>query len=70
MLLPQDSDANLASSTLLSANQNPNDTVGIVVSYSIRVKLNCGSLGGELVADLPFKLMHPAPGKRKQNFPQ
>ena len=37
--------------------------MGIVISYSIRVKLNCGTLGGELVTDVPFKLMHPAPGK-------
>lgn len=36
--------------------------MGIVISYSIRVKVNCGTLGGELVTDVPFKLMHPAPG--------
>jgi len=58
----KDTDANLASSTLVAAGKNVNDSLGIVVSYSLRVKLNCGALGGELVADLPFKLMHPAPG--------
>ncbi|KAK3866634.1 hypothetical protein Pcinc_027836 [Petrolisthes cinctipes] len=58
----KDTDANLASSTLVAAGKNVNDAGGIVVSYSLRVKLNCGALGGELVADLPFKLMHPAPG--------
>ncbi|XP_050692024.1 arrestin homolog [Eriocheir sinensis] len=58
----KDTDANLASSTLVAVGKNPNDALGIVVSYSLRVKLNCGALGGELVADLPFKLLHPAPG--------
>jgi len=57
----KDSDANLASSTLMSDGQNPNDALGIVISYSMRVALNCGALGGELVADLPFKMVHPSP---------
>merc|ERR1711970_846150 len=57
----KDSDANLASSTLVSQGQNPNDALGIVISYSVRVALNCGAIGGELVADLPFKLVHPSP---------
>merc|ERR1719430_2584537 len=57
----KDSDANLASSTLISQGQNPNDALGIVISYSVRVALNCGAIGGELVADLPFKLVHPSP---------
>lgn len=57
----KDSDANLASSTLVSVGQNPNDALGIVISYSVRVALNCGALGGELVADLPFKMVHPSP---------
>merc|ERR1712212_419111 len=56
----KDSDANLASSTLVSQGQNPNDALGIVISYSVRVALNCGAIGGELVADLPFKLAHPS----------
>merc|ERR1711970_942929 len=57
----KDSDANLASSTLLSQGQNPNDALGIVISYSVQVSLNCGAIGGNLVADLPFKMVHPAP---------
>jgi len=57
----KDSDAHLASSTLISQGQNPNDVLGIVISYSARVALNCGAMGGELVADLPFKLVHPTP---------
>ncbi|KAA0186886.1 hypothetical protein HAZT_HAZT009211 [Hyalella azteca] len=60
----KDSDANLASSTLVAVGQNPNDALGIVISYSLRVVLNCGALGGELVADLPFKLVHPSPGEQ------
>ena len=39
------------------------ESMGIVISYSLRVKLNCGTLGGELQTDVPFKLMNPAPGK-------
>ncbi|KAG8037808.1 hypothetical protein G9C98_006019 [Cotesia typhae] len=47
------------------------ESLGIIISYSIRVKLNCGTLGGELVTDVPFKLMHPAAGnaeKEKENL--
>ncbi|CAH1956278.1 unnamed protein product [Acanthoscelides obtectus] len=58
----KDDDANLASSTLVPEGKCPIDAIGIVISYSIRVKLNCGTLGGELVTDVPFKLLHPAPG--------
>lgn len=36
--------------------------MGIVISYSLRVKANCGTLGGEIVTDIPFKLLNPAPG--------
>ncbi|XP_050693776.1 arrestin homolog [Eriocheir sinensis] len=55
----KDQDANLASSTVAAAGKNVNDALGIIVSYSLRVKLNCGAISGELTADLPFKLMHP-----------
>ncbi|XP_018349693.1 PREDICTED: arrestin homolog [Trachymyrmex septentrionalis] len=58
----KDDDVNLASSTLVAEGKCPTEALGIVISYSIRVKLNCGTLGGELVTDVPFKLMHPAPG--------
>ena len=51
---------NLASSTLVA---DCSEATGFVVSYVARVKLDLGSMGGELVADVPFKLMHPAPGK-------
>jgi arrestin-2 len=55
----KDEDAHLASSTLCADNNN---STGFVVSYVARVKLNLGSMGGELIGDVPFKLMHPAPG--------
>ncbi|XP_042239332.1 arrestin homolog [Homarus americanus] len=61
----KDTDANLASSTVMRDGKCPNDALGIVVSYSTRIRLNCGALGGELVADLPFKLVHPVPGSGK-----
>lgn len=64
----KDEDVNLASSTLIGDGKCPSDAMGIVISYSIRVKVNCGTLGGELVTDVPFKLMHPAPGKVFSTF--
>ncbi|XP_039278614.1 arrestin homolog [Nilaparvata lugens] len=54
-------DTNLASSTLL-ASPDAKDAFGIVVSYSVKVKLYLGALGGEVSAELPFILMHPKPG--------
>lgn len=62
MDIVQDDDVNLASSTLVAEGKCPAEALGIVISYSVRAKLNCGTLGGELVTDVPFKLMHPAPG--------
>jgi len=61
----KDQDVNLASSTVVANGKNINDALGIIVSYSLRVKLNCGAIGGELTADLPFKLMHPDPNTSK-----
>ena len=58
----KDDDVNLASSTLVADSKAPSEQMGIVISYSVRVKLNCGTLGGELVTDVPLKLLHPAPG--------
>lgn len=55
----KDDEVNLASSTMIA---ECNEATGFVVSYVARVKLDLGSMGGELVADVPFKLMHPAPG--------
>lgn len=58
----KDDDVNLASSTMAAEGKCPAEALGIIISYSVRVKLNCGTLGGELITDVPFKLMHPAPG--------
>ncbi|XP_064108393.1 arrestin homolog [Macrobrachium nipponense] len=61
----KDQDVNLASSTLVPMGKSSNDALGIIVSYSVKVKLSCGAIGGELCADLPFKLMHPNPAAQK-----
>lgn len=53
-------DTNLASSTLVT-DSNQKENLGILVNYKVKVKLFLGSLGGELVAELPFTLMHPKP---------
>lgn len=58
----KDEDVNLASSTMVQEGKSTADAMGIVISYSVRVKICCGTLGGELVTDVPFKLMNPAPG--------
>jgi len=41
------------------ASPEQRDAFGIIVSYSVKVKLFLGALGGELTAELPFILMHP-----------
>lgn len=41
------------------ASPDTRDAFGIVVSYSVKVKLYLGALGGEVTAELPFILMHP-----------
>lgn len=51
-------DTFLASSTLL-ADETDKDLFGLVISYSVRVKLLLGAIGGEVTAELPFVLMHP-----------
>jgi len=43
------------------ANPEERDAFGIIVSYSVKVKLYLGALGGELAAELPIILMHPKP---------
>lgn len=59
----KDEDVNLASSTMVQEGKNTGDACGIVISYSVRIKLNCGTLGGEMQTDVPFKLLQPAPGR-------
>ncbi|CAG9859445.1 unnamed protein product [Phyllotreta striolata] len=53
-------DTNLASSTLI-ADTSQRENLGIIVQYKVKVKLCLGALGGDLVAELPFILMHPKP---------
>ncbi|XP_021913016.1 beta-arrestin-1 isoform X5 [Zootermopsis nevadensis] len=53
-------DTNLASSTLVS-DPSQKENLGIIVQYKVKVKLCLGALGGDLVAELPFILMHPKP---------
>jgi len=65
----KEDDVNLASSTLIAEGRGPSDQTGIIISYSVRVKLNCGTLGGELVTDVPFKLMHPNPASDDSTAP-
>ncbi|XP_076363272.1 arrestin 1 isoform X2 [Tachypleus tridentatus] len=62
----KNNDTNLACSTLF-LDQEHKDTFGIVVSYSIKVKLFLGALGGEVVAELPFILMRQRPTKKLEN---
>jgi len=53
-------ESNLASSSLAEGG-NTHDLLGVVVSYSIKVKVLLSGMGGELEVDLPFKLVHPRP---------
>ncbi|XP_032669414.1 beta-arrestin-1 isoform X6 [Odontomachus brunneus] len=48
-----------AESDVVDPSQREN--LGIIVQYKVKVKLCLGALGGELVAELPFILMHPKP---------
>jgi len=60
----REGDLNLASSTLLQ-DENSKDIFGMVISYTVKVKLFLGAIGGELSAELPFILMHPKPNMKK-----
>lgn len=53
----QDEDVNLASSTITPTGKMP-DNLGVAVTYTVRGKIGFGTLGGELVADVPLKLVH------------
>jgi hypothetical protein len=46
-------------------NPEERDAFGIIVSYTVKVKLYLGALGGELAAELPIILMHPKPDGNK-----
>lgn len=53
-------DTNLASSTIVT-DPSQRENLGIIVQYKVKVKLCLGALVGDLVAELPFILMHPKP---------
>jgi beta-arrestin len=50
----------LASSTIIG-DPSQKENLGIIVQYKVKVKLCLGALGGDLVAELPFTLMHAKP---------
>lgn len=37
------------------------ENLGIIVQYKVKVKLCLGPLGTDVIAELPFILMHPKP---------
>lgn len=41
------------------ANPESRDMFGMIISYTVKVKLYLGAVGGEVTAELPFVLMHP-----------
>ncbi|RWS31063.1 arrestin red cell isoform 1-like protein [Leptotrombidium deliense] len=53
-------DTNLASSTIIT-DVSQKENLGIIVQYKVKVKLCLGPLGGDVIAELPFILMHPKP---------
>ncbi|XP_035729137.1 beta-arrestin-1-like isoform X5 [Vespa mandarinia] len=55
-----------AESDVVDPSQREN--LGIIVQYKVKVKLCLGALGGELVAELPFILMHPKPEEEKSTL--
>ncbi|KAF7490545.1 Beta-arrestin-1 [Sarcoptes scabiei] len=59
-------DTNLASSTIIN-DLVQKENLGIIVRYKVKVKLILGPLGGDVVAELPFILMHPKPEEPKHN---
>ena len=62
-------ETNLASSSIAESG-NSNDLLGVIISYSINVKLILTGMGGELEVDVPFKLVHPKPGQCTLQLPQ
>lgn len=61
-------DTNLASSTIVKEGCNK-ETMGILVSYRVKVKLVV-SRGGDVAVELPFVLMHPNPADSLTSHPQ
>lgn len=59
-------DTNLASSSIIT-DSCQKENLGIIVQYKVKVKLNLGPLVGDLVAELPFTLMHPKPEEEPES---
>jgi len=60
-------ECNLAS-TSYSESDNPNDLLGIIVSYTIKVTLGIkGMTGSDVVVEVPLKLHHPRPDDIERN---
>ncbi|XP_045113811.1 beta-arrestin-1-like isoform X2 [Portunus trituberculatus] len=59
-------DTNLASSSIIT-DSSQKENLGIIVQYKVKVKLILGPLVGDLVAELPFTLMHPKPEEEPEN---
>ena len=57
-------ETNLASSSIAESG-DANDLLGVIVSYSVKIKIVLSGMGGELEVDLPFKLVHPKPGENE-----
>jgi arrestin-2 len=57
-----DRNLHLASSTLTSDGK-PVEAIGMVISYSVCVELDCGVFDRKLVNSVPLKLLNPAPGR-------
>lgn len=57
-------ETNLASSSIAETG-DPNDLLGVIVSYSVKVKIILSGMGGDLEVDLPFKLVHPRPASEE-----
>lgn len=58
LLLQQETDSKLASSTI---NTN-SDSIGILISYVVRARLYLGAIGGDITCDVPFTLNNMEPG--------
>jgi len=53
-------EANLASSSLPETD-DPLDLLGVIVSYTVRIKLKFSGFARKLEVEVPFKLNHPKP---------
>ena len=57
----KETDSNLASSTLNTSS----DSIGIIISYVVRVRLYLGAIGGDVTCDVPLTLNNMEPGSER-----